>query len=72
MFSISFEPRAPRSPKRLAVGTITIGAFTERFEAPLDYWTCKAYEAHWREAVRRIVIGRRRSALITSMLDPAN
>jgi hypothetical protein len=70
MFSISIESQRSRS--RVAVGTITVGAFAERFEAPLDYWSREAYEAHWREAVNRIVGGHKRSALITSMIEPFN
>jgi hypothetical protein len=70
MFSISFASQKSRG--RVAIGTIAIGAFAERFEAPLDYWSREDYEAHWREAVSRIVGGHKRSALITSMIEPLN
>jgi len=71
MFSISFEPQSSSSSRRIAIGTLTIGEFSERFEAPLHYWSRAAYECHWREAVSRVVRGRKRSALITSMMEPA-
>ena len=52
-------------------GEIVIGSYCERFFASLDYWRAFDYRNHWKTAITRIVEGKSRSSLITSMDDPA-
>ncbi len=71
-FSIEFPVDATedvREFQRVRVGRITLGYFTEEFEAYLDYWSSVDYEAQWKKAVRRIVSGAGVDALITDMHD---
>lgn len=52
-------------------GEIVIDDFRERFVSLQSFWSASRYEAHWREAVERIVRDGERSCLITSIADPA-
>jgi hypothetical protein len=69
-FRIEFDRRARHSDPLLSYGLIQIGAFTERFESSLSYWSESDYERHWREATGRIVDGAIASCLISSITDP--
>ena len=53
------------------LGAITIGSYVERFVAATEYWDITRYRYHWHEAITRILQGSVKSALITSMYDPA-
>jgi len=52
-------------------GQIRLGDFQESFVADVVLWKPSQYLQHWRSAVRRIVEGEERSALITSFLEPS-
>lgn len=68
MFSITLSDLG-RS-RRLAKGLIVIDEFRESFEASLTYWSVHDYEVHWGEAIKRLLDGRSRSCLITSLYNP--
>ena len=53
-------------------GLITIGSYRERFIAPIHYWDESQYRRHWQTALTGIVAGSSKSALITSMYEPAS
>ncbi len=53
-----------------AVGEIVLGDFREAFVASLSFWTKKQYEAHWREALNRMVRNVSPSCLITEIYEP--
>lgn len=68
MFSLAImEPR----PNDLAWGRVTVGDFSEQFEADLSYWSPEKYRQHWAEAARLVVADESPVAFITSMRDPA-
>ena len=70
MFSISF--RRPLDPKqKFSLGTIVLGTATDGFHASFDYWQPSDYEKQWREAVKLIVNGAEKAALITEMPPPS-
>src|SRR5215211_3873361 len=74
VFSIKWMPKSvvnPETHEKAGQGVITLGKFQERFTAPLDYWTAKAYREHWKQAIARIVQDSSVSCLVTSMYDPA-
>jgi hypothetical protein len=56
--------------RQVALGVITIGDFNERFEALLGFWGKDDYQAHWQDALGRILRREEISCLITSMADP--
>lgn len=67
MFSLAIvEPR----PHNLAWGQITIGDFSETFEADLGYWSSERYCQQWADATRRLAMGNAPVAFITSMYPP--
>jgi hypothetical protein len=71
-FSIAFPPDTNEEiweGKRIRMGRITIGGFTEDFMAYLEYWSAPDYEAQWKDAIRRVVSGSAVEALITDMHD---
>ena len=51
-------------------GKIQIGDFSETLIASLVSWDRMQYERHWASAIRRILEGQERSALITSFVQP--
>ena len=55
----------------IAVGEIVIDELSERFEAPLLYWSRGDYETQWRQGLSRTMTGEAKSCLVTSMYDPA-
>jgi hypothetical protein len=73
-FSIRFLPESfqeiEHDPIMEAIGEIVLGEFSELFLASLSFWTKAQYEAHWREALNRIVQNVSPSGLITTMYDP--
>jgi CdiI N-terminal domain len=68
MFYIGFVSGARVSEEGWphAEGELTLGDYSERFEASLTHWRMADYEAHWRRAVARLASGAARSALIVS------
>jgi CdiI N-terminal domain len=52
-------------------GKIRIGDHSETFIANLLFWNRKQYEEHWLMAVKRVVEGADRSALVTSYNEPS-
>lgn len=56
---------------KAAYGKIHIGDYSETFVAILHYWTPAQYAWQWETALRRIIEGRDRSALITSYVEAA-
>lgn len=54
-----------------AIGQITLGEFSERFESPLGFWLKEDYQHSWRDALSRLVGGAEKTALFTAMHDPA-
>jgi hypothetical protein len=53
-------------------GRITVGAFTEEFEASLTFWTADDYRASWRAALSVLAGGETTvSCLVSSITDPA-
>ena len=71
MFRIGFDGDERTKVGGLAVGTIVIGSFRERFESPLHFWQQPNYEGQWHQAIRRLVDGAESTALITDLHDPA-
>ncbi len=74
-FSITFiednqDNRNKAHVKEMQRGTIVIGEFKETFESPLLFWSVSDYQAHWKQALERIVSGALNSCLITSIYDP--
>jgi hypothetical protein len=76
-FAIHFLESAPNDDEPhmaddepVAYGEIQIGTFTERFLAPLSYWSTDAYARQWAEGLQRLVNQLSPSCLITSMYDP--
>ena len=53
-----------------AIGEITLGSFKETFAANLYTWSKNDYEAQWRQAIRHILSGNDRAALITYYVGP--
>jgi hypothetical protein len=48
-------------------GRITVGSFSEQFEAPLYFWSREDYKKQWRAAVSRLASGATKTALLTAM-----
>lgn len=74
-FSIAFLDRPleyldddPSVPS--AIGLLTIGDFREEFAASLYEWNKEDYESQWRDAIRTLLRGRNRAALIVSYTNP--
>lgn len=59
-------PEEPGEPD-LALGEITLGAFTEQFEMVLSTWNFERYQRQWCEGIQRILDGASKSCLITSL-----
>jgi hypothetical protein len=51
-------------------GRIKIGVFEEAFCCPITYWDGQRYVRQWRAALRRLIDGESKSALVTSVRDP--
>ena len=73
MFYIGFisAPRVNDEGWPHAVGELTLGDYSERFEASLVHWSMREYEEQWRQAIARLGGGAPSSALITSYGGPA-
>ena len=52
------------------IGELQLGREKECFDSSLSYWQPKDYELHWKKALKRIIDGRKKSALIVYMLNP--
>jgi hypothetical protein len=72
MFYIGFVSgvRVNDAGWRHAVGELTLGAFSERFEADLGFWEPAEYEAQWRKAALRLLGGAPTAALVASYRGP--
>ncbi len=70
--SESTSVQADQNDSFVCLGRITIGSFVERFECVLDYWRKEDCEVHWCAALSRLVAGSDRTALITSISNPAS
>jgi hypothetical protein len=71
-FCISFlgvDDSASRK-RQLLRGAIRLGSFREEFLADISFWSRRDYECQWRDALNRIVTGKKRSCLLTSITDP--
>jgi hypothetical protein len=51
-------------------GRITIDDFVEDFESPLWFWKPADYERQWTHGIQRILDGKAKSCLITSLIEP--
>jgi hypothetical protein len=51
-------------------GQITIGDFTDDFQAPLFDWAPGDYTAHWLESARRLLQGAPVAVFLTHMVHP--
>jgi hypothetical protein len=72
-FSVTLTPDSVsglQPGEQARYGVILLDEFRERLAVPIDYWAPDDYQRHWREAVRRILVGEERSCLITGMYDP--
>jgi len=74
-FEIAFggESVPDLEPGEVAIlGTISLGLHRESFVADLSFWSRGQYEMQWLQALQTILSREDRTALITSMHDPAN
>ena len=53
-----------------AHGRITIDDFVEDFESPLWFWKTTDYERQWVQGIQRILDGKAKSCLMTSLIEP--
>ena len=60
----------PGTGAKAVYGKIQIDDWDETFSASQVFWTAEQYQRHWAAALRRIVEGENRSALITSYIEP--
>jgi hypothetical protein len=51
-------------------GEISLATYSEQFECTFEFWSREDYENHWYKCIRRVVIDRLDSCLITSLTDP--
>jgi hypothetical protein len=68
MFDIAFicdEPEVQEEGWFGLWGEIVLGAYRERFLAPLDVWSRRDYERQWIEAANRLMTGDGRTAFVT-------
>lgn len=68
-FSIGFIDE--QSVEHRLQGRITIGNFSEQFEASLSFWCRDDYIKQWKNGLVRLADGEYQSCLITSMYDPS-
>jgi hypothetical protein len=75
MFSIKFLPECGDSTNKqcsdMIIGKIIIGNFTEKFESLTTYWDRKKYQQNWEMGIKRLLNGKTKSCIITSMSPPA-
>ena len=74
-FSIRFLDEPPSYPYEdvttpEAKGVLTLGEAKEYFGSSLFQWSKKDYEAQWRQAIKALLDGRDRAALITEYVGP--
>ena len=73
-FSIQFVDRMLRGDGTVALlGDLVLDEVTEPFTAVVDAengWTQTDYERQWRDGLKRIVDGKRKSCLVTSLAHP--
>jgi hypothetical protein len=54
----------------VSLGSLKIGSFEEEFYASQSYWNRKQYISQWQEALERLLKGKDKTAIITSIYDP--
>lgn len=65
-FNIRFIKKGNTSGR----GEIILDRFVERFKSPFDFWMAADYERQCVEGVTRILQGKLKSVLVTSMVKP--
>jgi CdiI N-terminal domain len=73
MFEIILtDERVPETDSGVVAlyGKICVGDYAETFITSLVSWNPNAYERHWVSALRRLLEGASKSALITSYVEP--
>jgi hypothetical protein len=68
-FDIRFFDPEPRDG--VLVGELTVGEFSETFQADSSFWSAEEYRQSWRRTVDRLVNDHDTACLITSLPDPA-
>jgi hypothetical protein len=63
-FSIRLDDKLKNG---LCPGVITIGDFSEGFEASLCYWSRHNYKQHWKKSIEKLLKDDANVMLITSM-----
>jgi hypothetical protein len=74
-FSIAFEQKSSFYPYEdpataAASGVLTLGDASEYFTASLYQWSKEDYERQWHDAVKVLLDGKDKAALITEYLGP--
>lgn len=72
-FFIRFLDEPPHYEKGMAPsarGLLSIGDWSEGFHSSLYLWTKSDYERQWRQAIRELLSGAAKAALITEFLTP--
>lgn len=68
---ISLDNKEFESDGDIAVsGTLKVGELNENFQASLSYWDREKYLSQWETALKRLLCGKKHSAIVTTMYDP--
>ena len=71
-FLINLDSEVFESDGDLVVsGALKIGEVNESFHASLSYWDKGRYLSQWKYALKRLLNGEQRSAVVTTMYDPS-
>ena len=72
MFYIGFTSAAQTDEegRRHAQGELTLDRDRAGFQSDLGSWSMREYEAHWRDAIARLMSGKSSSLLVTSYRGP--
>lgn len=71
IFSIEFTgEEMMMNNEKVANGKITIGNFSEEFNASLEYWSKESYVAQWHSAISRLLENNSPVGIVTNMYDP--
>ena len=54
----------------LRVGKIIMNNYSETFQSSLSYWNESDYMNQWKNGIKYIIDGHKKSCLVTSMFDP--
>lgn len=69
-FNISIDNHDNQPSQNSSRGVIQIGDYIEKFEPDLSFWKPSDYINHWGKSIFRIVNGKNKSCLITSVSNP--